>query len=227
MMNPLVDPQIIAEAFAADPVAAASEYGRDGSVIFRTDIEAFVSRDVLHTCTVAGRFELPPVSGVVYAAAVDPAGGSGSDSKTMAVAHPEVREDRGLVIVVDAVREVKPPFSPETVVTDFATLLHTYGVTTITGDRWGGEWPREAFAKHGIVYELAPKPKSDIYRDVLPLLNSGRVELPDHRRLGAQFAALERRTARGGRDSIDHPPTVRTISRMPSPWRSSSRTRPR
>jgi hypothetical protein len=57
--------------------------------------------------------------------------------------------------VVDAVREVTPPFSPETVVADFATLLHTYNVTAITGDRWGGESPREAFAKHGIVYEIA------------------------------------------------------------------------
>jgi hypothetical protein len=27
------------------PVAAVSEYGRDGSVIFRMDIEAFVSRN--------------------------------------------------------------------------------------------------------------------------------------------------------------------------------------
>src|SRR5262249_25717076 len=155
------------DAFEADPVAAASEYGRDGSVVFRTDIDAFVTRDVLQACTVAGRFELPPMSGVFYAATVDPAGGSGSDSQTMGIAHPEVREDGVLVIVVDAVREMKPPFSPETVVSDFAALLHTYGVTTITGDRWGGEWPREAFAKHGIVYELAPKPKSDVYRDVL------------------------------------------------------------
>jgi hypothetical protein len=70
----------------------------------------------------------------------------------------------------------------------------------------GGESPREAFAKHGIVYEIAAEPKSDVYRDVLPLLNSGRVELLDHPRLLAQFAALDRHTARGGRDSVDHPP---------------------
>jgi hypothetical protein len=38
------------------------------------------------------------------------------------------------------------------------------------------------------------------------LLNSGRVELLDHKRLVAQLCGLERRTARGGRDSIDHPP---------------------
>jgi hypothetical protein len=34
-----------------------------------------------------------------------------------------------VVIVVDVVREVKPPFSAETVVADFATLVHTYNVT--------------------------------------------------------------------------------------------------
>jgi hypothetical protein len=53
---------------------------------------------------------------------------------------------------------------------------------------------------------VAERAKSDIYRDALPLLNSGRAELLDHERLTAQLCGLERRTARGGRDSIDHPP---------------------
>jgi hypothetical protein len=48
--------------------------------------------------------------------------------------------------------------------------------------------------------------KSDIYRDMLPLLNSRRVQLLDNRRLISQLHGLERRTARGGRDSIDHSP---------------------
>ena len=43
-------------------------------------------------------------------------------------------------------------------------------------------------------------------RDVLPLINSGKVELLDLAKLEAQFVGLERRTARGGRDSIDHAP---------------------
>jgi hypothetical protein len=41
---------------------------------------------------------------------------------------------------------------------------------------------------------------------LLPILNGSRVELPDHPRLVAQLCQLERRTARGGRDSIDHAP---------------------
>src|SRR4028118_1149534 len=43
-------------------------------------------------------------------------------------------------------------------------------------------------------------------RDLLPLLNSGRVELLDSPRLVAQLCGLERRVARSGRDAIDHAP---------------------
>jgi hypothetical protein len=39
---------------------------------------------------------------------------------------------------------------------------------------------------------------------VLPLINSRRLDLLDDPRLLAEGAALERRTARCGRDSIDH-----------------------
>jgi hypothetical protein len=44
------------------------------------------------------------------------------------------------------------------------------------------------------------------YREILPLLNGHRARLLDHPRLVTQLCSLERRTARGGRDSIDHPP---------------------
>ena len=47
--------------------------------------------------------------------------------------------------------------------------------------------------------------KSDIYRDALPLFNAGRAQLLDLKRLVNQLCSLERRTARGGRDLIDHP----------------------
>jgi len=46
----------------------------------------------------------------------------------------------------------------------------------------------------------------DIYREFLPILNAGRAELLDIPRMFDQLVSLERRTARGGRDSIDHPP---------------------
>ena len=108
--------------------------------------------------------------------------------------------------MVDATREVRPPFSPEAVIDDFATLLKTYRVSKVTGDRYAGEFPRELFRKRGITYQCSEKPKSDLFRDLLPLLNSGRVVLPKSERLVNQLCGLERRTARSGKDSIDHGP---------------------
>jgi hypothetical protein len=89
-----------------------------------------------------------------------------------------------------------------------AEVLRSYRVTTVRGDRYGGEWPRERFRAHGIEYQFADKTKSEIYGATLPLINSGRVDLLDLPKLLAQFVGLERRTARGGRDSIDHGPSA-------------------
>jgi hypothetical protein len=46
-------------------------------------------------------------------------------------------------------RECKPPFSPDHVVGEFATLLKSYGVSQISGDRFANVWPVEVFAKVG------------------------------------------------------------------------------
>jgi hypothetical protein len=64
----------------------------------------------------------------------------------------------------------------------------------------------EQFQKQGIRYEPAEMPKGEICRELLPTLNSGRLELLDVPRLASQLVGLERRTSRGGRESIDHAP---------------------
>src|SRR6202008_4393162 len=142
-----------AEAYEDDPAAAAAEYGAE----FKDDIVDFVPRETVDACTVPGRQELLPQSGIIYRAFVDPSGGS-SDSMTLAIAHAKAD-----TAVLDCVREVRPPFSPEQVVADFAALLKSYGVHEVTGDRYAGEWPRERFRAHGISYALSEAPKSDIY----------------------------------------------------------------
>ena len=120
---------------------------------------------------------------------------------TLAIAH----HDDG-VAVLDCVREVRAPFQPEAVVEDFCATLAAYGVAKVTGDRYAGEWPREQFKKRNVDYVPSERVKSDIYRDALPLLNSRKCQLLDIRRLISQLHGLERRTARGGKDSIDHAP---------------------
>jgi hypothetical protein len=195
-MNPAVDERVIAEAYDDDPIAAAAEYGAE----FRTDIESFVARDAVEAVISRGVREREPMPGMRYFAFVDPSGGS-ADAFTLAIGHLEAER-----AVLDAVREQRPPFSPESVVADYAALLKSYRVDVITGDKYAGLWPVERFQVHGIRYEQAAKPKSDLYRDLLPVINSGSVELLDNDVMLSQLCNLERRTARGGRDSIDHAP---------------------
>ena len=196
-MNPSVPQSFIDAEYERDPASASAEYGAN----FRSDIAEFVSLAAIEACTPDGLFEIAPLSNIYYVAFVDPSGGS-SDSFTLAVSH---REQDG-VIVLDCIRETRAPFEPEAVVADFCQTLKTYRVTKVTGDRYAGEWPREQFRKRNISYEPSERVKSDIYRDMLPLLNSKRVQLLDNKRLITQLAGLERRTARGGKDSIDHGP---------------------
>jgi hypothetical protein len=198
-MNPSIPQRLVDDALAEDPAHASAEWLAQ----FRTDVETFVAREAVEACVSAGIRERMILPGVSYRAFVDPSGGS-SDSMTLAVAHRQGER----MVVLDAVREVRPPFSPETVVTEFCQLLQSYGISSVCGDRYAGEWPREQFRKHGVTYQPAEKAKSDLYRDLLPMLNSGRVELLDHPRLIHQLVSLERRTSRGGRDTIDHPPNA-------------------
>ena len=195
-MNPTISRADLAEDFAQDPARAESEYGAS----FRTDLEDFVSREVVDAAVVSGRHELPPVPGVHYKAFTDPSG-AGADAMTLAIAHHE-----GGRAVLDAVRVKKPPFSPAAVVEEFAALLKTYRIDSVTGDHWGGQFVQEPFRLAGINYERSEKVRSDIYLEFLPMLNSGKVELLDHPGMLAELINLERRTARSGKDSVNHPP---------------------
>ena len=195
-MNPTLSKKEIERAFELDPESAKAEFNAE----FRSDIESFISREAVEQVTILGRHELAPLSTVSYYGFVDPSGGS-RDSMTLGIAHKE-KELR----ILDAIREARPPFSPEQVCEEFSALLKSYHIHSVTGDRYGGEFPRELFRKHGINYQVSEKVKSDIYKETLPLINSGQCELLDHKKLVSQLLTLERRTARGGRDSIDHVP---------------------
>ncbi len=195
-MNPTISRTLIDAAYEQDAAAAAAEYGAE----FRSDLETFIAGEALEACVVGGRRELPSVAGWRYRAFVDPSGGA-RDAYSLAIAH----EERGRAIL-DVVRQVRPPFSPETVTAEYAKILKRYRVGEVTGDRYAGEWPRERFAKHGIQYRTGERSKSQLYLELLAAINSGGVELLDDGMLLAQFRRLERRTSRSGRDSIDHPP---------------------
>ncbi len=195
-MNETYSQEKLDAAYEEDAASASAEYGAE----FRSDIAAFIERETVEACVSTGVRERLYDAQLSYVGFVDPSGGS-RDSFTLAIGHRQ-----GEKIVLDAIRERKPPFSPDAVTREYAELLKNYRISKITGDKFAGAFSAEAFAKHGITYEQSAKPKSDLYVDMLPILNSGNVDLLDEPRLTAQLVGLERRTARSGRDSIDHPP---------------------
>lgn len=198
-MNPSLPQSVVDRAMERDPASARAEYLAE----FRSDLEAFVSLDQVRSCVQVGILERAPERHS-YVGFVDPSGGS-QDSFSLAIAHHEASRQ---VTVIDCIREAKPPFSPEAVCEEFSKLLQSYRINRVVGDRYAGAWPVEQFAKFNIAYEQSAKAKSELYQDLLALLNSRRVELLDHPKLISQIVSLERRTARSGRDSIDHPPNA-------------------
>jgi hypothetical protein len=195
-MNETIPDALVESELQADPLAAAAEWLAE----FRGDISSFITKEALDAVT-ASVGERPPMPGMQYVAFVDPAGGSGADSFTLAIAHMEDETS-----VLDCIREVQPPFSPESISAEFANLMFTYGIRKCQGDRFAGLWPVEVFARYGVKYEQSAKAKSELYLTLLPQINSGSVMLLKNTRLILQLSALERRSTRGGRDAIDHGP---------------------
>jgi hypothetical protein len=195
LLNPTIDQSIIDEAMADDPAAARAEWMAE----FRDDLADFISHEAVIACVDVGVRERSPQPGVHYVSFTDPSGGS-NDSMTCGIGHKE-----GNIIVVDCLREIFAPFDPESVTDEFVNLFRSYGIRQTNGDRYAAAWVSQAFEKRGIEYRHSELAKSALYQNLLPHLNGKTVKLLDHPRAINQIASLERRTARGGRDSIDHP----------------------
>jgi hypothetical protein len=128
-MNPSVRQSIIDAALERDFHSASSEYLAQ----FRTDVATWITRDALMACVSPGIHERAPNSRKNYTAGVDPSGGS-SDSFTLAICHKE--DD---TVILDCVREIRAPFSPEAATKELAEVLDSYGISKVTGDRYAGE----------------------------------------------------------------------------------------
>jgi hypothetical protein len=193
-MNPTVPQSFIDGHMAEDPARAQAEYLAQ----FRIDIEGFVMPSIVEAC-IGDFHETLPITGVTYSGFVDPSGGSDA-AMTLAIGHKTTTPEKQ--VAIDVVCEVRPPFDPAAVVNDFAGLCKNYRISKVLGDHYGGEFVKEPFRKHGISYEVCKTAKSDLFRDLLPLLNSRRIILPRNDRLIAQIVGLERRVSRAGKDLI-------------------------
>jgi hypothetical protein len=195
-MNPRIPQEIIGEAMASDPQAAAAEWMAE----FRGDVSAFMEDAWITDAIDSGCRERGAADRYGYFAFVDPSGGK-RDSFALGIAHQQ-----GGVALLDLVREWKAPLDPATVVGEIAKLVKPYGIRSVTGDAYSGEWCQAAFRDSGLQYSVSDRSASEVFLEVGPLFAQGKVRLVDHERLTMQLRQLERRTAASGRDRVGHPP---------------------
>ena len=94
----------------------------------------------------------------------------------------------------------------------FAETLVRYGCWTVYGDAYTAGWVVSAFSERGIEYRLPTKRDSDakmdrsqLYLELLPMVNSRQVVLLRNDRLERQLCLLERSSGASGREKVDHP----------------------
>ncbi|MBW1668483.1 MAG: hypothetical protein JRJ66_10605 [Deltaproteobacteria bacterium] len=192
-----LDKKFIKGELKKDPSASRSEWLAE----WREDIESAFDPAMVDLAVIPGRGSLPPVDGLRYRAFTDPSGGRG-DAWTLAVGH-YTREG---IMTVDLLKAWRPPFDPVSVTAEVVNFLKSYGLKRVVGDKYGGSWPSASFQRLGITYESCSLPKSQLYLDFMPLLNSRKVELPEDKRLVVELKSLERRRGKSGKDTVDHPP---------------------
>jgi hypothetical protein len=195
--NPSLPQEVIDRELEKDPTGARAEYLSE----WRDDIAGFISREVVEAC-VRDWLELPPQPGIMFVAFVDAASGvDGGDSFAIVIAHKS-----GDRVVIDAIREIRPPFSaPDVINNTLVPICRAYNISSVTGDDWAADLLKGLIRNAGLGYNKVAKNKSQLYLDpCLSLLNAAKLDLPRHDRLISQFCQLER-TVRGGHEHIDHP----------------------
>ncbi|MGH8227337.1 MAG: hypothetical protein ACREU3_05455 [Steroidobacteraceae bacterium] len=201
-LNPTISDAVVARAMAEDPEAARSEwYGE-----FRSDVSQWLADELIDAALGHDEKRQRSVWRPSHVAFVDTSGGR-HDASVLGIAHAEIRGAEPPLLVLDHLDCVPAPHEPAVVVERFCKTLKNFGIVSVVGDRYSGNWVSDAFETEGIRYQPSSLDKSGIYGEVLPAFAERRVVLLDDKRLITELRLLERRPRAGGRgDSVDHPP---------------------
>lgn len=203
-MRPDFDKKKIEREMEEDESMARAEYYSE----WRIGTDTYCKKEVYEASVDEGVTIRPPKPGYRYYAFVDPSSSvEKGDSYALAIGHIE-QIDGGerpvSVVIVDRAEVRNPPFNPDIVAEDYARIMTGYGIGTVIGDAWGGAMPPRTFERHSIRYEKSPSNKSELFLDMLHLLNMFKVRLLDIEEAKNQFLNLERSVQPSGRDSIAH-----------------------
>jgi hypothetical protein len=200
-MNPAIPQSFLDAERAADPVAYEREYEARfvsglGAALDAALVRAAATRDEM----------LPPVPGMQYVIAADPA--FTGDRFAVIVGH---REQSGRVIVdrVTAWAGSKAaPVSIDTTLDAIRDLAAEYNRARCLIDQFAAEPIRQELARRGVRVEEKPwtnASKVDALAAVRRCLYAGRLELPRHRELIAELCGLEQRPLPSGAPRIAAP----------------------
>jgi hypothetical protein len=100
--------------------------------------------------------------------------------------------------------EKKPPFNPlSLLIEEFVPIINRYGIGVVVGDQVSSGFVEATLRACGLRFEPVGKSKSDLYLQLLNLINSGACELLDVPTLRLQLLGLQRFSTTG-KDRIDH-----------------------
>ena len=201
-MNPTIDARRLAREQRVDAPRFAREYLAE----FGDDIEAFLPGVWIESVVIEGRRELPPDPSVTYTVTVDPSGGSvAGDEFALNVLY--VDGDRFVQVLSKGWSSARgQQVNLSAICAEIAEICRRYRTSTVIGDHYAGEWPKQEFQKVGLFYKASAFDKSACYLEFEPQLATGRVELLDDPVLTRQLRQLERRYKIGGKKvTIDHP----------------------
>ena len=157
------------------PGKASAEY----LGLWRDDVSDYIPVELPEAVTDWNVLERPYKSGVVYNAYVDAATGLGSSSFTLAIAHREADD----TVVLDVLRERRPPFIPRDTVKEFADL-----VKSVHGDDFARGFHDTLWKDNGIRFEDKKFTTSDNYLHLLLKLLAKQVRFIDSATLRSQLA---------------------------------------
>jgi hypothetical protein len=169
--------------------------------------------DVIDACVERGIEERPPVEGVRYICAVDPA--FKGDMFAVSFAHGEERgRDKLPRLVLDACTAWKASrggsLDVETCIADVAALCEEYNVTTVYTDQHGYPALENAFERLTNLTLIerpwtssGPEGKAVKFRAVRDAMVSRRVRLLDNRDLLRQFHSIQGELLRSGGERIE------------------------
>src|SRR5204863_9509564 len=96
-------------------------------------------------------------------------------------------------VVIAAVRRWASPHDPLVVAGQVAEFAKAYGCASATADQYAAEFATSTYRKAGLALLAAEVTRSEAYLHFLPLLTTGRAELPPEPTLRAELLGLERR----------------------------------